>query len=62
MGRRLFIAHDVFSFGNTYTVNIPAGTIVGLDEAVTWSFTTATPVIPNIYVVIILLMSEITDI
>jgi hypothetical protein len=47
MGRRLFIAHDVFSFGNTYTVNIPAGTIVGLDEAVTWSFTTATPVYPK---------------
>ena len=46
-GRRLFIDHDMFSFGNTYTVIIPAGTIIGLDEAVTWSFTTATPVYPK---------------
>src|SRR5690606_26503438 len=34
-----------FAPATTYTVTVPAGTVVGYDSDITWSFTTATEVI-----------------
>jgi len=38
--RYLTISHAGFDYETTYTVTIPAGTIDGYDEIITWSFTT----------------------
>ena len=38
--RNLVITHDGFAHATVYTVTIPAGTIVGFDEVITWSFRT----------------------
>jgi len=40
-GAVLTIAHADFAEGIQYTVTVPAGAIVGLSEAVIWSFTTS---------------------
>jgi hypothetical protein len=34
------IAHDLFEFETTYTVNVPVGSVIGCDEVITWSFKT----------------------
>jgi hypothetical protein len=34
------IAHAELAFGTAYTVTIPAGAVAGLEEAISWSFTT----------------------
>jgi hypothetical protein len=48
-GATVTIAHNEFGFGETYTVTIPAEAVTGLEEAITWSFTTETaPVITNV--------------
>ena len=39
-GNKLIIAHNDFKYDTTYTVVIPASTIEGYDEEITWSFTT----------------------
>ena len=38
----LTITHDGFELNQAYAVTIPIGTIVGLNQAVTWTFTTTT--------------------
>ncbi|GAB6012528.1 Ig-like domain-containing protein [Viscerimonas tarda] len=48
-GATVTIAHDEFGFGETYEVAIPVGVVTGLEEAVTWSFTTeAAPAIASV--------------
>ena len=37
------IAHDNFAYDTQYTVTIPAGSIVGYDDAIVWTFTTRKP-------------------
>jgi len=39
-GAVLTIAHDEFALNTEYTVTVPAGAVVGLNEEITWSFTT----------------------
>ena len=39
--RNLTITHNNFAYSTVYTVTIPAGTIVGLEEVMTWSFRSA---------------------
>ena len=39
-GMTLTITHAVLAGNTTYTVTIPAGTVVGYDTALSWSFTT----------------------
>jgi hypothetical protein len=45
--QRLTIAHAELAFGKTYTVTVPAGAIEGYTENIIWSFSTATPVLPQ---------------
>ncbi|MDR1370383.1 MAG: Ig-like domain-containing protein [Dysgonamonadaceae bacterium] len=40
-GNKITIAHDAFEKNTTYTVTIPATSIQGLSEDITWSFKTA---------------------
>jgi len=43
VGRYLVISHDGFTFGETYTVTLPVGTITGLTTEFAWSFEAFTP-------------------
>ncbi|KAA6301825.1 MAG: hypothetical protein EZS26_001988 [Candidatus Ordinivivax streblomastigis] len=45
IGTTLTIAHAAFDLDTQYTVVIPTGTITGYDEAITWTFKTAAPVV-----------------
>lgn len=46
LNARLSIQHANFTFGKTYTVTVPVGTITDYTQVITWSFTVANPVLP----------------
>lgn len=43
VGASLVIRHQDFEMGSTYTATIPAGTIDGYNQAITWTFKTKMP-------------------